>query len=758
VTNLLSKEITDASEICNSTQYHITNAIHPAYVLLVLNPEDYRIVFTSNNVSKIFNQTATDIIGHHLLDLLEATSAEKLRTLLAQENIQDINYSDRFPAHVIIANTHMETEALFYRNDDFICVEFETDIFKSINIEYLDLLLLRLSGTINSCEANSLGLASLTCNAIHKIIGFDRIWYCEFDAMGNGYVSGEFNNNVLPSLMHHRFPATDIPLGIRSIYVKNKSRAILDANSDFSLIVNKNGSAADNIELTYSLARRAGETHLEYLRTMGVASSASFSVVKENKLVALFGAHSKQPALVRYKQLAACQSMVDKYLAKYEFLSQKEAIEEFNQKESFIYSIITNLASKKFDILKLFRSNLSLFMKLMDADGFIYCKDNCLYGAEKINDSYHKALIDLIHTKINNGIFVTNSLEQHLPLLSDIKNEICGILAIRLVENQSIDEIIIWYRKEHAYDEKWAGNPSQAVIQDKSGKVGPRKSFDSWINRVQGKCVPWKDSQLKIAQTFRHEFVLKRALFDAKLQTDQAQKANAFKSQFLANLSHELRTPLHVMTGLIESIIEKIDSMPKERQLQYLSLIHSSSDRLLVLINDLLDLAKLEVGMMQFNFAKYSLKSVVDTAIKEISKLADDKELELCADVNEEINIVFDKERMTQVLINLLNNAVKFTPAGKRISINAKSNNDILNLMVSDQGIGIPENELDTVFDKYVQSSKTKTDAGGTGLGLSICKEIIQAHKGRIWAENNDDGGASFFLEFPVNLEKTSYQ
>ncbi|MBS3955384.1 MAG: GAF domain-containing protein [Methylomicrobium sp.] len=753
MTKPLSEEINDPSEICNSKQYHITNSIQPHYVLLVLKPENYRVVYCSDNASNIFSKGINEIIGKEFWDLLDNQSAEKLRILLAQEKIQEADYSDRFPAPIIIENTHFKTEALFYRNLDFIFVELETDSFKNVATDYLDLLFLRLSGTINSSQVNSYELANLICKTLHKIIGFDRIWYCEFDDTGNGFVSGEFNNDVLPSLMHHRFPATDIPLSVRSIYVKNKSRVILDAYADLSLIINEKGIEADTLDLTYSLARRAGESHLEYLRNMGVASSASFSVVKEGKLVALFGAHSKQPVLIRYKQLAACQYLVNKYLAQYQFLFQKESIEEFNQKESVIYSVINSLAAKQFDICKLFQENLLLFLQLLDADGCLYYNDQQLYGSININGSHRKALSDLIHNETKNGIFFTDSLEQFSPSLLEIKNEICGILAIRLVEDENKDEIIIWHRKEHAYDEKWAGNPSQAVIQDESGKVGPRKSFESWVKTVEGKSVPWKDSQLKVAQKFRQEFVLKRALFEAKLQTEKAEKANTFKSQFLANMSHELRTPLHVMIGLLESIMEKIDSMPKEKQLQYLSLVHGSSERLLVLINDLLDLAKLEVGMMKFNFANHSLKSVVDSAINEVTKLVDDKKLKLSSEVNEEIKLVFDKERMTQVLINLLTNATKFTPIGKCIRIHTESNYKILKLIVSDQGIGIPENELETVFDKYVQSSKTKADAGGTGLGLSICKEIMQAHKGSIRVENNDSGGSSFFLEFPVDME-----
>ncbi len=234
-----------------------------------------------------------------------------------------------------------------------------------------------------------------------------------------------------------------------------------------------------------------------------------------------------------------------------------------------------------------------------------------------------------------------------------------------------------------------------------------------------------------------------------------AEKANAAKSEFLANMSHELRTPMHSIITFSRQGVERKDRWSADEQAENLTLIHDSGKRLLTLLNDLLDLSKLEAGAMKYTFKPYAIISLVQTALQSLSGLMEDKNLMICVDIDQDTPlIVLDQEKITQVIINLLSNAIKFTPNGKQIHIyvqrDAKDSSYII-LCVSDQGVGIPQDELESVFDKFVQSSKTKTGAGGTGLGLAICTEIICAHHGHIWAENNFDGGSSFFIRLPIS-------
>lgn len=158
---------------------------------------------------------------------------------------------------------------------------------------------------------------------------------------------------------------------------------------------------------------------------------------------------------------------------------------------------------------------------------------------------------------------------------------------------------------------------------------------------------------------------------------------------------------------------------------------------------------------MKFYFATHDFRLVINDAIQEINPLLKNKNITVTLESNAEDKLTCDKQRLTQVMINLLSNAIRCSSEGDNIKVNLTSLPYHFRICVSDQGIGVPENECDLIFDKFVQSSKTKNHTGGTGLGLSICKEIVSAHQGIIWVENNASGGASFFIDLP---RKISYK
>lgn len=248
---------------------------------------------------------------------------------------------------------------------------------------------------------------------------------------------------------------------------------------------------------------------------------------------------------------------------------------------------------------------------------------------------------------------------------------------------------------------------------------------------------------------------------------EAAEHANQAKSEFLANMSHELRTPMHAVLSFARIGLSKAGLASTEKIKEYFERIHTSGERLLDLVNDLLDLSKLESGQMQYAMAPVDLQRRVAEVVAELAPLFETRQLTCeCTIEGDDCHVLADHKRIDQLLHNLLGNAIKFTPAGRRIHVGitlatlpagrrAADMGELpaLCLTVADEGVGIPEAELESIFDKFRQSSRTRSGAGGTGLGLAICREIVQAHRGMIRARNLPGGGAAFDVLLPRHVE-----
>lgn len=259
------------------------------------------------------------------------------------------------------------------------------------------------------------------------------------------------------------------------------------------------------------------------------------------------------------------------------------------------------------------------------------------------------------------------------------------------------------------------------------------------------------EMELRRYQDHLEEMVGERTA-DAKQAQVHAENANQAKSDFLTNISHELRTPLQAVLNFALMGSSRIDSLSRDKLVQYFDNINTAGTRLLSLVDDLLDLAKLEAGKMIFEIGKSTLTNLVNEVLSEFGALLEQRSLKIAFSKPEkEEYLMVDQIKIMQVIRNLVANAVKFSEPNDTITIDIKHHQEFSQLKIIDQGIGIPPDELETVFEKFCQSRRSKTGAGGTGLGLAICKEIVSTHQGEIWAENNPGTGSTFIFTLPRN-------
>jgi signal transduction histidine kinase len=234
---------------------------------------------------------------------------------------------------------------------------------------------------------------------------------------------------------------------------------------------------------------------------------------------------------------------------------------------------------------------------------------------------------------------------------------------------------------------------------------------------------------------------------------ERLQQASNAKSEFLANMSHELRTPMNAILGFIEMLLDDIYGEIPPHLKEPLIDVQANGKHLLNLINDVLDLSKIEAGRMELVLGEYSVQDVVETVRTSLQSLALEKGLEFVAAAEDDIPLAFgDGRRITQCLMNLVGNALKFCKRGRVAVWVERQGNDLL-YHVSDTGIGIPKEELKNIFTEFQQVDTAITrEFSGTGLGLNITKKFVEMHGGRIWAESELGKGSTFFFSIPLRV------
>ena len=271
----------------------------------------------------------------------------------------------------------------------------------------------------------------------------------------------------------------------------------------------------------------------------------------------------------------------------------------------------------------------------------------------------------------------------------------------------------------------------------------------------------FSERQIELLQTFADQAVI--AVENARLfqeiedKSRQLEAASRHKSEFLANMSHELRTPLNAIIGFSEVLTQRMFGDLNEKQEEYLRDIHASGQHLLSLINDILDLSKIEAGRMELEPTAFDLPSAIENALTLVRERAGRREIALHHAVDQRLGqIRGDERKIKQVLLNLLSNALKFTPEGGRIDVRAGLVDGMAEVSVADTGIGIAPEDQEAVFEEFRQVGTVAKKVEGTGLGLTLSRKFVELHGGRIWVTSDVGVGSTFTFTLPLSEAGTS--
>nr|WP_321237445.1 ATP-binding protein [uncultured Psychroserpens sp.] len=300
------------------------------------------------------------------------------------------------------------------------------------------------------------------------------------------------------------------------------------------------------------------------------------------------------------------------------------------------------------------------------------------------------------------------------------------------------------YEKQKAIDD--VENQKEIAIQEAKTKAQQRISWAIGIGLLLISILAFVIFN-KLKETRKQKVIIE----EQKKKVEQSEK---YKEQFLANMSHEIRTPMHAISGMT-NILER-NEHPKSQDV-FLKAMRTSSENLVVILNDVLDLSKIEAGKLEIENISMNLESVVENVIQILKFKAEEKGLILSYEISEDTPalVMGDPTRLNQILINLVGNAIKFTEKGT-VDILVSSAGNQLHFEIKDTGIGIPKDKHESIFGAFEQAKEsTSRYYGGTGLGLNISKQLVDLQNGKIWVESSENKGSTFYFELPLAIPET---
>ncbi|WP_126173628.1 ATP-binding protein [Altericroceibacterium xinjiangense] len=733
-------------DACAREPIHIPGAIQPDGLLFVIEPENRTVVQRAISDIRILREH-DDPLGERV----DAVLGGSLRSLSGEldDNLKAPTYLG--VVTIQSGGSPVPYHATAHGADGMIVLELEeAGAEEPGSVEAIYPVIRGFFGELER-SGDVIALCELAAREVRRLTGWDRVLVYRFDRDWNGTVIAEDGNDVLPSYLDLRFPASDIPAQARDLYRRNRLRLISSADYDpVPIEPVLNPLTGRPIDLSLAALRSVAPVHLQYMRNMGTGASMSISLLRDGQLWGLISCHNRDPLRVPYHVRTACDFIGQILSLQIDAKEHATRAELRVARRSIQARLLTRMSAAD-DFLSELTADAEELVALTDSAGaaVLHAGQCLLIGSTPPREQVLK-LAAMLGASGRPDEFHTDSLAAVMPWAETIKDTASGVLAVSI--SQLHDSYIIWFRPEVIQTVQWGGDPNKPTAPN----LSPRTSFDAWKQTVRLRSASWRGIDVEAAMELRAaivDIVLRSAEEMADLN-QQLIRSNKELEAFSYSVSHDLRAPFRHIIGYAELLTASASEKLDEQERRYAATIMESARSAGTLVDSLLSFS--QMGRATVNRIPVELNRLVSEAKQQLEMEQQGRRVEWTIAPLPTVDA--DPIMLRLVFQNLFSNALKFTRDRDtaRIEVGCERQGHEYVFFVRDNGCGFDMAYAGKLFGVF-QRLHHADEFEGTGIGLANVRRILERHEGRTWAEGVLGEGATIYFTLPVRQGEANH-
>lgn len=736
--------------VCAREPIHMPGSIQPHGFLLAVREEGFELAVASANAENILGRDVAACLGQPLATLCPPVAALRPRLF------EVLDGGSIYVQRLTLGRDAKAYDIAVHRADGLRVIEGEWTGSDDPGDASLDSLTPHLRAFLDSVHSTAAAddLCQLIADHVRQITGFDRVLVYRFDESWSGTVVAETRNDVLPSYLDLRFPASDVPAQARELYLRNRLRIIPDADyRPVPLVPEQVPGIGRSLDLSHSILRSVSPVHIEYMHNMDTRASMSVSIIVDGTLWGLVSCHNKAARQVPLQVRTACDFLTRIFSLQLAASMRMSQARHRMRLGSIQGRLLGYMAEEERFIDGLVRHPDEL-LALADAAGgaLVTAQDCWVLGDGPTQEEVRELYEWLSGRRRNTDLFVTDRLANEFPAAESFRDKASGLLAISISKKYA--SYVMWFRPEVVQTVKWAGAPQKIEVTDPGTglpRLGPRRSFDVWRETVRSLSKPWLPAEIDAAKELRNGVlgvVLRRAE-DLAALTEELQRSNKELEAFSYSVSHDLRAPFRHIVGYSELLKAHEGDKLSERGRRYIDTIIEAAFSAGTLVDNLLSFSQMG-------------RNALTRVAGDLGPLVEDVRRRAMRDVPADRSILWrigplgrvfaDPVMLRLVFENLLSNALKYSRGRDPAEIEVGRLPDeggLATFFVRDNGVGFDMAYVGKLFGVFQRLHRAE-EFEGTGIGLANVRRIVERHGGTTWAEGTLGEGATFYFTLPL--------